>query len=445
MSKPKKINAIQDDLFRNRLTNQLNPKHPLFILANLIDWDSLDVHLSSYYESEVGHPPKPTRLMAGLMMLQHMEALSDEMVVQKWVENPYWQAFCGYDFFQWEFPIHPTSLTRWRARLGTDGIDKILACTIQTAVVSGAVNEKSFETVIADTTVQEKAITFPTDGKLLNRARIQLVDLAKKVGIDLRQSYTRVGRYALIQVARYGHARQFKRMRKSIKKLKVYLGRVTRDIERKINAQADLQNTFSDLLSKANRLLTQTKTSKNKLYSLHAPEVECIAKGKAHKPYEFGCKVSLIATFKEGLALSAQALHGNPYDGHTLEGALDHASSLSGKLIKQAFADDGYKGHGVDPQKTQVILSRQKKLPKSLIIARKRRNAIEPIIGHMKAEGKLGRNWLKGMLGDQINALLCAVGHNMRLILNHIRIFFILLWIAIIQNQSDNRTIKIVS
>lgn len=182
---------------------------------------------------------------------------------------------------------------------------------------------------------------------------------------------------------------------------------------------------MQDLLEKARHLLTQTKTSKNKLYSLHAPEVECIAKGKAHKRYEFGCKVALVITHKQGLALSAQAMHGNPYDGHTLQDSLTHSEKISGIAIETSFVDLGYKGHGVSGK--QVILARQKGLPPKLKRALKRRNAIEPHIGHMKMEGKLGRNWLKGVLGDQLNALLCAIGHNMRLL--RAFLFFILAWL----------------
>lgn len=209
-------------------------------------------------------------------------------------------------------------------------------------------------------------------------------------------------------------------MGKQVKKLKTYLGRVVRDIERKVDEQT--RSFFEDLLDKARRVLSQTKDTPNKLYSLHAPEVECIAKGKAHKRYEFGCKVSLVVTHKQGLVLSSQALHGNPYDGHTLKGALSHAESMSGVKIEKSFVDQGYKKHGVED--SQVIMAKQKGLGGSLKRALKRRNAIEPHIGHMKSDGKLGLNYLKGKIGDTLNALLVAVGHNLRLILNYLRKVF---------------------
>ena len=233
LSKPRKTETRQDDLFRQRLSVQLNPKHPLYMLANQIDWPKLEAEFAPLYQAELGYPPLPIRLMVDLMMLQHMEGLSDEQVVLKWVENPYFQYFCGYDHFQWDLPINPSSMTRWRQRIGEKGVEKILGATIDVARKTNHVTEKDCAHVIADTTVMEKAITHPTDSKLLNRAREKLVALAKKHGLNLRQSYTRVGRDAFSQSCRYGHAGQYKRMAKQVKKLKTYLGRVARDIERK--------------------------------------------------------------------------------------------------------------------------------------------------------------------------------------------------------------------
>lgn len=207
MSKPSSINQSQSDLFRSRLSTQLNPKHPLYRLAHEIDWSVFEQEFGSFYAGEKGHSPKPIRLMVGLLMLQHMEALSDERVVELWVENPYWQYFCGYDFLQWKFPIHPSSLTRWRNRLKQEGMDLILAATVHTSLNLGHTQEKDLQTVIADTTVMEKAIAYPVDSRLLHRAREQLVALAQKNGIILRQTYKRVGKAALHQAARYGHAK----------------------------------------------------------------------------------------------------------------------------------------------------------------------------------------------------------------------------------------------
>jgi transposase, IS5 family len=332
-------------------------------------------------------------------------------------------------------------MTRWRNRLGKENLEKILAETIVTAVKTETVAPQDLKRVIADTTVMEKNISFPTDTKLLNRAREQLVDLATENGLNLRQTYARVGKFAARNAGQYAHAKQFKRMRKEVKKLKNYLGRTVRDIERQIKNSLDLQVEFADLLSKSKQLLSQEKQSKNKLYSLHAPEAYCISKGKTGKPYEFGCKVSLVLTHKQGLALSSQALHENQYDGHSLDGSLKKAEDLSQTAIEQAFVDKGYKGHGI--KGTQVYISGQRRgMTRTLKKHLKRRSAIEPHIGHMKSEGKLRRNYLKGIIGDALNALLCAIGHNMRLIWKHIRSLFALIWIYLFGNSEINNDMR---
>lgn len=431
--KPHKTDTAQSELFKNRLSNQLNPKDPLILLAGQINWSFFEEEFGSLYKSGAGQPPKPVRLMVGLMLLQHMHGLSDEQVVHQWVQNPYWQYFCGYDYLQWELPSDPSSLTRWRNRLGEENLEKILAETIVTAVKTETVASKDLQKVIADTTVMEKNISFPTDSKLLNRAREQLVKLAADCGLKLRQTYARVGKFTALKAGKYAHAKQFKRMRKEVKKLKNYLGRTVRDIDRQIHDSLDLQVAFADLLGKSKQLLSQEKKSKDKLYSLHAPEAYCISKGKAGKPYEFGCKVSLVLTHKQGLALSSQALHENQYDGHTLDNSLKKAEELAQTSIEQAFVDKGYKGHGVEGK--QVYISGQKRgMTRTLKNQLKRRSAIEPHIGHMKSEGKLRRNYLKGAIGDALNALLCAIGHNMRLIWRKIRSLFILIWIYLLGN-----------
>jgi IS5 family transposase len=442
--KPKKIDIAQGELFKNRLSNQLNPRDPLLILAAQINWSIFEEAFGAQYTDGAGQPPKPIRLMVGLMMLQHMHGVSDEQVAHQWIQNPYWQYFCGYDYLQWELPCDPSSLTRWRNRLGEEGLEKILAETIVTAVHTKTVAPKDLKKVIADTTVMEKNIAFPTDTKLLNRAREQLVKLACEAGLKLRQTYSRKGKHAALNAGKYAHAKQFKRMRKEVKKLKNYLGRVVRDVERKIVGSCDLQAHFSNLLSMSDRLLTQERKSSNKLYSLHAPETYCIAKGKAGKPYEFGCKVALVITHKQGLALSSMALSENQFDGHTLGSSLKKAEELAHTTIEQSFVDKGYKGHGVAG--TQVYISGQKRgMTRTLEKHLKRRSAIEPHIGHMKSEGKLRRNYLKGIIGDALNALLCAIGHNMRMILRTIRSLFVLIWTFILSSIKTEENVAAVT
>lgn len=347
-------------------------------------------------------------------MLQNMFNLSDKGVVRMWLENPYWQFFCGFDFLQWKFPINPSSLTRFRQRLGEEGCKKIFKSTIKMALEEGFVSPKSLEKVIVDTTVMEKNISHPTDAKLYHRARERLVKWCEKENISLKQKYTRVSKRALHEVSKYAHARQMKRAKRKTKQLKGYLGRVYREALRK-GRELGANFNHLPLFSLIDSILYQDKTSPNKIYSFHEPHVCCISKGKAHKKYEFGCKVLVTITHKEGLALEVSALEGNPYDGHTLKEALARAEESSQSKIKMVFTDKGYRGHSMTDK--IVYRSGQKRgVTNNIKRKLKRRQAIEPHIGHMKEEGKLRRNFLKGFFGDKLNALLCGVGHNLRFI-----------------------------
>lgn len=413
-----------DDLFRNRLDNLIDRRHELVRLSSLIDWEHFDVQWGEAF-CEHGRPAIATRLIAGLHYLKHSYGLSDEQVVQGWAENPYWQYFCGEAYFQHELPLNPSSLTRWRQRLGDQGIELLLSATIEAAIKSKAVKARDLKRVTVDTTVQEKAIAFPTDSKLYNRARERLVRLAKAHDIPLRQSYVRVGPRLLFKNNRYGYARQTRRMRHSTAKLKTVLGRVYRDIGRKLAEQPEsVQATFAEPMALTQRLLDQQRHDKNKLYALHAPEVECIAKGKVPKRYEFGVKVSIVTTNRSNLVVGAQSMPGNPYDGHTLKAALHQVERLTGLRPERCFVDLGYRGHNVDD--IEVFKARQKRgVTPTIRRELKRRNAIEPIIGHMKNDGLLGCNFLKGTDGDAINVILCGAGQNLRLILRHLRIFWL--------------------
>lgn len=424
--RPKEPDPTPDtDLFRNRLDNMLDQRHELYQLADVIDWQSFDDEFGTLYCADNGCPARATRLMVGLQYLKHMYSLSDDAVVLRWVENPYWQYFCGEEYFQHQLPIDPSSMTRFRQRIGDSGCEKILQATVNVGIQTRTIKPAELKRVTVDTTVQEKAVAFPTDSKLLNRSRVRLVKLCHKHDVPLRQSYARKGPQALLKTSRYGHARQLRRMRGQVKKLKTYLGRVVRDIERKIAGNAELQAVFADELALAKRLLSQQKLDRNKLYSLHAPEVECISKGKAHKRYEFGVKASIATTNKSNFVVGGLALPGNPFDGHTLKTALDQVRRLTGSVIEEAFVDRGYRGHSEED--ATVYISGQKRgiktrrLKKSL----KRRQAIEPVIGHLKSDGLLGRNYLKGTRGDQMNVMLSCAGHNLRLILRQLRHFWL--------------------
>lgn len=421
--KPKKsIEHPQEDLFRLRLDNMINASHALVKLSKLIDWSTFEEEWGALFTSKKGAPAIRTRLIAGLHYLKHLYALSDEHVVERWVENPYWQCFCGEEYFQHQIPIHPTSMTKWRNRLGEAGVEKLLSATIEAGFKSKTIQPSSVKKVTVDTTVQEKNVTFPTDSKLLEKARQNLVGLCQQEHITLRQNYNRICPRLAVRVSRYAHAKQFKRMRKALKKLAVRVGRVVRDIERQLTTASEaVKQVFERAIAQAKQLLSQKRKSKNKLYSLHAPETECISKGKAHKPYEFGVKASFAVTHKEGFVIGAQSCPGNPYDGHTLEPQLNQVTRLTGETPDQCFVDKGYRGHGI--KKTAVFLSGQKRgVTKSIRKALKRRSAIEPEIGHMKSDGLLGRCYLKGSIGDAMNVVLVAAGHNLRKILNQLRI-----------------------
>lgn len=417
-------NSPTDDLFRHRLENLIDTRHELVKLAAVIDWQRFDGEWGEAF-CEHGRPAIATRLIAGLHYLKHTYGLSDDQVVQRWAENPYWQYFCGERYFQHQLPLNPSSLSRWRRRLGEAGMESLLSATIDAAIEVKAVRTRDLKRVTVDTTVQEKAVAFPTDSKLYNRARERLVRLAKAHDVPLRQSYVRVGPRLLFKNNRYGYARQTRRMRRTTAKLKTVLGRVVRDIERRLPTQAEsVQAAFAEPMALTKRLLAQQRQDKNKLYALHAPEVECIAKGKVPKRYEFGVKASIATTNRSNLVVGAQSMPGNPHDGHTLSSALAQVERLSGQRPERCYVDLGYRGHDVTD--VEVFKARQKRgVTRSIRRELKRRNAIEPIIGHMKNDGLLHRNYLKGTEGDAINVILCGAGQNLRLILNHLRIFWL--------------------
>ena len=348
----------EPQLFQSSFEAILNHDHPLCQLADSIDWDSLDKQLTECYHKDMGRPGNATRLMVGLHYLKHAFDESDESVVARWIENPYWQYFCGYSYMQHEFPIHPTSMTKWRNRVGSKRMEVLLKETINTAKREKYLKPTEISKVIVDTTVQEKAIAFPTDARLYFKAIQRLVKLSNKYDIKLRQSYVRVSKKALFMHGRYARANQFKRARKEVRKLRTYLGRLIRDIHRKTDITAE---PLEITLSRAERILNQKRKDSNKLYSLDAPEVECIGKGKAHKKYEFGCKVSVCLTHASNWILSCNALHGNPYDGHTLEGTLEKAAGLAGESIKEVFVDNGYKGHGCEGNLVVYVQGQKRK------------------------------------------------------------------------------------
>ena len=428
----------EQDLFRARLDQIIDMEHALVRLARTIDWGFLETTFGAVYEAGAGRPPLPTRLMAGLAILKHTYNLSDEVVCELWLENPYYQYFCGEEFFRHRLPFDRSSMTHWRNRMGAERLQALLQESLAAATRSGAIKPADLACAVVDTTVQPKNVTFPTDAKLVNRAREKLVTLAKKLGVELRQSYARVGKLALVKHQRYAHARQFDRARKALRKLKTYLGRVIRDIARKIDGAPALETAFARLMSLARRVRDQERGQRGpKVYSLHAPEVECIGKGKPHKPYEFGVKVSVATTLKRckggQFVTHVQALPGNPYDGHTLAGVIPAIEGLLGNTIERVHTDAGYRGHNAPPEyKFKVYTAKQKRrVTPHIKREMRRRSAIEPVIGHLKNEHRMDRNYLAGRHGDANNAILAAVGYNFRRLIRWITLVFALVLLAI--------------
>jgi IS5 family transposase len=416
----------QKDLLRPGLEDIIDLGHPLVRLAREIDWGFLDGRFSSVCTAGDGRPPLPTRLVSGLLILKHMHNLSDEALCARWLENPYYQFFCGELSFCHQLPFDRSSLTHWRQRLGGEQLVALIQESLSVAHKAGALATRDLERVVVDTTVQPKAIAHPTDARLCHRALEKLVDLARRHGVPLRQSYVRVAKRAAIMVGRYAHAHQFKRARRALKFLRIRLGRVIRDIRRKIAGNPKLSEGFAELLALAVRVRFQDHRQRGpKVYALHAPEVECIGKGKARAPYEFGCKVSIAtpATRPKGgqFVLHAKALHGNPFDGHTLGPVVAELEQLTGVETRRIHVDKGYRGHNHKEKFRVWITGQVRRVTRPIRREMKRRAAVEPVIGHLKAEHRMDRNYLNGRHGDRANAVLAAAGYNFALLLRWLR------------------------
>lgn len=409
----------QSELFKVELATLLNCEHPMVQLADRMDWSGFEEVLDAMWSDGTGRPAIDTRLMVSLHYLKYTFNLSDEDVVEGWVQNPYWQYLSGMRYFQHEVPLDPSSMSRWRGRAGKAGAEELLQQTIRAGLKFKAIKSSQLERVNVDTTVQEKHIRFPTDSRLYDRARERLVKAARAEGVTLRQSYKRVGKILLGKQSRYAHARQMKRARRCQRKLRTILGRVIRDIERKSGGNVGPE--LEVLLERAKRIHAQERHDKNKLYSMHAPEVECLSKGKAHKRYEFGVKVSVATTSKGGWHVGAMSCPGNPYDGHTLSDALAQVERLTGRSPNHVFVDQGYRGHGYQgDSEVHVDKKKRGRTARSLWKWMKRRAAVEPGIGHLKAEHRMERNRLHGEQGDLVNAVMSAAGMNFHKLLRHL-------------------------
>ena len=408
------IDQQQHSLFGNNLIEILNLKHPLIKLADQLPWSRLENDLAHLYARR-GAPSHPLRKMLGLLLLQNIFKLSDERIVEVWQENPYYQYFTGEASLAWHQPCAASDLVHFRKRIGEKGAQMLLKSTLG---LHESTIKKAKE-VLVDTTVQEKNITHPTDAKLYKKVIDKCVALSKDLKIRLRQSYLQVSR-KLMYVQRYiNHPQQFKVARKAIKKLKTLAGRQVRDLTRHLT---DLGKTaiYQPLLDTMTAILAQTKDSKNKIYSLHEPLVSCIAKGKQGKRYEFGSKVSISSLPGSQLIVGISNYQGNPHDSQTIVSSLSLVEDLTGKRFDRVIVDRGYRGVEKKLKETVILpgrkgLSKQSYAYKIHMQRCRKRSAIEALISHVKNHHKLGRNYLKGQIGDVFNSLLVAVGHNLQL------------------------------
>jgi IS5 family transposase len=400
----------QREMFEIDLEQLIDLNHPLVRLGMFIAWASFEDVLGATYHPTQGAPGISTRLMVALHYLKYHHDLSDEDVVAAWVENPYWQHFSGERYFQHRAPIDGSSMTRWRQRLGEAGAEQMLRATIETGIKMGAIRPTQLKRINVDTTVQTKAIRFPTDARLYNRCRERLVKMARQQGLAIKRSYEHVGRRLPMQSSRYAHARQMKRARACTRKLRTQLGRVMREIERQVTEPTD---KLAKLLETARLIHAQQRHDKNKVYSVHEPEVDCIAKGKAGKQYEFGNKVSVAVSSRGGWFVGTKSFTGSPYDGHTLGAQMKQVKSMIGERVGEVHVDMGYRGHDyMGRAAVHVDKRRRGRTPRALWRWMKRRAAVEPSIGHLKMEHRLERNRLKGVAGDALNAILSAAAMN---------------------------------
>ncbi len=446
------------DFFRSRLDLMIDMRQPLAVLASRLPWAAIEASVAPLLArqaraakrvisqdllgvveqefgagiSAAGRPRLPVRLMVSLMYLKNSMNLSDEELVERWAENVQWQFFSGMAYYEPRLPCDATQIGRFRRILGEEGLEQLLKATIECAVQIQAVKPAEFECLIVDSTVQPKAIAYPVDSRLLEIARHKVVGAARRAGIKFKQTYAQEGKTLRRRAGGHAHAKQFRRLKAVLKRQRTILGVILREVQRKLDAQLPAKTTaegagdrqakaLADLarwMERAGRILKQQRKDKNKLYALHAPEVECISKGKARNPYEFGVKVSLAVTHKQGLMVGARSFPGNPYDGHVLSAQLEQTRNLLQDLKrepKQVVVDLGYRGVDADNPGVQIIhRGKYKSLSAHEKRLLKRRQAIEPAIGHTKADHRMDRCWMKGALGDALHALCCAAGYNIR-------------------------------
>lgn len=423
----------QGRIFQDKLSKELNTGHKLYKLKELINWSDLENEaLKLTNVKQLGREKKSIKVMLGLSMLQAMYNFSDCLTSESFEENVYWQYFCGYEYVDSEASVSESAIRRFRQALGEEGYNLILKELTKVGLRVGAYKKKDLDSVIIDTTVQVKNIKHPHDAHLLGKAREELVKLAHRLGFKLNDTYEKQYKRGVICLWKYKDASKSKKRAKTMKHLKVLVGRLIRVVERQLEkSKIELPSSELELFKKIRKIQAQSflsKASKERykkagnevIYSFHATEVECIGKGKLNKPYEFGNKVGIAVSGHGNFILGIKSFHGNPYDGHTLAQTVGKVEEITGHEIKKLFVDLGYRGSNY-PSKGKIYTPYTKKqLSKSDKEMQKRRSAIEPVIGHLKQYGRMARNYLKGEIGDVVNPIISAIGFNLRSITNKI-------------------------
>ena len=402
------------------LDDLLNQQHPLYKLSHKINWCVFENSFTPLYCSDNGRPAKPIRLMCGLLILKHLRNISDESVVEQWSENAYFQYFCGMHEFVPSFPCASSELVHFRKRIGEKGMELILSESIR--VNDDKSDDDHHATAFIDSTVQEKNVTYPTDAKLHKKIIGKVLKIVKELNLPMRQSYTFVLKGIYRDQRFRNHPKNRRKAIKADKRLRTIAGRLVRELERNLgqNRQHD------ELLSIFKKILLQRRNSSHKIYSIHEPEVQCISKGKEQKKYEFGNKVSIIRS-ATGVILGASSFR-NEYDGHTIQKSLEQVRRLTGKSIRRLAGDRGYRGRK-EIDGTQILIPNAPRAKDTYYQRKKKhkifckRAGIEPTIGHLKADYRLGRNFYKGLVGDAINVILAAAAYNFK------RAMKVLMWL----------------
>jgi IS5 family transposase len=433
----------QRELFRPMLDDMLDKRHELVLLADAIDWSYFENEFAPLY-SHVGQSSVPIRLMIGCLLLKHLKNLGDESLAKVWIENPSMQYFCVMKCFEHKFPFDPSDFCHFRKRIGEAGFEKIFAQSVRLHINEAPMQRCCWH--LSDTTVQEHNTTFPTDAKLCKKVIDKCNKFAKELGIKLRRSYVRESKHLLRDTYNGKHPKRAKQAKKALKRLRTIANGQLRDLERHMNPSQ--QAAHNDALELYKQAVNQQKKDKDKVYSLHKPYTKCIAKGKAHKSYEYGNKVGIITTGKKGrkVIIAVRAFVENPYDGHTIEPLLNQVESNELTLPKEIIYDRGGKGKSVikgvkilTPDKAKKTDSNYRKQQK-----RKRfrsRAAIEPIFGHLKTDFRMAQNYLWSEKGIQSNALMAATAWNlkkyMEILLEKAKRFFMLIFLRYFPAKSS--------